>query len=150
MPNTYTQLYYHAVFSTKNRFPFIDESVEKRMYPYFRGIAEGIGCALVTGNGAADHVHLLMRAPARLSVSSMLQSMKADSSKWVHDTFEHLSKFEWQVGYSAFSVSSSAVEKVREYIRNQKKHHAKVSFHDELRRLLEEHGIEYDERYLWD
>jgi REP element-mobilizing transposase RayT len=150
MPNTYTQLYYHAVFSTKGRFPFINAPLEERLYPYFYGTAKAIGYRLLIGGGMADHVHLLLKSPARLSVSSMLQSAKGDSSKWVHQTFAELSAFEWQVGYAAFSVSASGVLKVEEYIRNQKNHHQKVSFQDELRALLHEHGIKYDERYLWD
>jgi len=150
MPNTYTQLYYHAVFSTKYRKPSITPHLEERLYPYLNGIARGIGCTLIIGNGIEDHVHLLLRAPARLSVSSILKSLKGDSSRWVHETFASLKNFEWQVGYGAFSVSTSGVGNVKRYISNQKPHHGRKTFKQEFVGLLEKHGVEYDERYLWD
>ena len=79
----------------------------------------------------------------------MLRKIKANSSKWVNESKPGVYKFGWQDGYSAFSVSKSQVDPVREYIRNQKQHHATRDFKSELRGLLEKHGVEFDERYIW-
>ena len=58
--------------------------------------------------------------------------------------------FQWQAGYAGFSVSQSNVEEVTKYIENQAEHHRKMTFQDELRALFRRHGIEFDERYVWD
>jgi hypothetical protein len=58
--------------------------------------------------------------------------------------------FSWQDGYSAFTVSASQVEAVRQYIRDQKNHHRERDCKSELLALLEKHGVEYDEQHLWD
>lgn len=79
-----------------------------------------------------------------------LQTIKGNSSKWINERSDRLSRFAWQVGYGAFSVSASQVDTVRRYICMQKQHHQKTSFREEIVLLLEKHGIDYDERYLWD
>ena len=83
-----------------------------------------------------------------MSLSDALRDLKANSTNWVHETFPHLRDFYWQDGYAAFSVSPSVLPKVVAYVRNQQEHHKKVSFEEELKQLLERHGIEYDDRYL--
>jgi len=77
-----------------------------------------------------------------------MRDLKANSTNWIHETFRQLRAFYWQDGYSAFSVSPSALQNVVKYVKNQQEHHRKVSFEEELKRLLDSHGIEYDERYL--
>jgi REP element-mobilizing transposase RayT len=79
----------------------------------------------------------------------MLGRIKAKSSKWANEERMKMRKFGWQDGYAAFSVSESQVEPVRGYIQNQENHHRRCVFQDELRALLDKHGIEYEERYLW-
>jgi hypothetical protein len=76
--------------------------------------------------------------------------VKANSSRWVHDTFPDRSGFAWQAGYGAFAVSISMVDRVRGYIANQGEHHRRRTFQDEFREFLKAHGIEWDERYVWD
>lgn len=66
------------------------------------------------------------------------------------DTFPNMSKFAWQDGYGAFSVSKSALGRLTNYIENQRVHHRTTTFQEEFIALLERHEIEYDERYLWD
>ena len=82
--------------------------------------------------------------------SDIAKWVKFDSSKWIHEEFANLGSFAWQDGFGAFTVSRSKVPDVIEYIKNQREHHAKESFEDEYRRLMELHGIEYDPRYLLD
>jgi REP element-mobilizing transposase RayT len=150
MAGTYTKLYYHIVFSTKNRQPFIKESIEDELHKYTAGIIRNIEGSCIEINGADDHVHILAIVPPKISISDALRTIKANSSKWLHENNSRLANFGWQDGYSAFTVSASQVDAVRRYIRDQKTHHRQRDFKTELLELLDKHGVEYDERYLWD
>jgi len=79
----------------------------------------------------------------------MVKIIKSKSSKWLNDQPKRPGRFEWQRGYAAFTVSVSQLESVQTYVRNQEQHHRRKTFQDELRLLLEKHGVVYDERYLW-
>jgi putative transposase len=150
MAGTYTKLYYHVVFSTKHRKRFITDQLEDELHKYICGIIRGIGGQAIEVNGTPDHVHILATIPPTVSISDALRTIKANSSKWVHETAPNVAAFAWQDGYSAFTVSASQIEAVRQYIRDQKDHHCERDFKAELLALLQKHGIEYDERYLWD
>ncbi len=78
----------------------------------------------------------------------VVRNLKAGSSRWVHDTFPDVRDFRWQTGYGAFTVSHSSIDVVKAYIANQREHHEKMSFRDELRRLLQKHEVAFDEEYL--
>lgn len=97
-----------------------------------------------------DHVHLVIRLKAIHSVATMVKTIKSKSSKWLNTQPKSPGRFEWQRGYAAFSVSASQLDKVRRYVRNQEQHHRRTTIQEELRALLDKHGLEYDERYLWD
>jgi REP element-mobilizing transposase RayT len=97
-----------------------------------------------------DHVHLYTSLPSTISIAKLVNSVKSNSSRWVHETFPNRRGFAWQKGYGAFSVSKSSESQVLEYIRGQEAHHRKRTFKDEFLTLLERHEIEYDDRYLWD
>jgi putative transposase len=150
MAGTYTNLLYHLVFSTKNRIPLISEALQSDLYEYIGGIIRGEGGTLLEIGGMPDHVHLLVKFKPAKSVSEMLNRIKAKSSKWVNDEKLKVRKFGWQDGYAAFSVSESQVDPVRQYIQGQEAHHMRQSYQDEIRALLARHGVEYEERYLWD
>ena len=148
MPSTFANLLYHIVFSTKNRIPLIQAGLREPLYEYMGGTLRGEGGILLEIGGIADHVHLLAKLKTDIAVAMMIKVVKGKSSKWVNAEKNLEQHFEWQEGYGAFSVSASHVERVRQYIRNQEKHHRRVSFRDELIGLLKRHGISYDERYL--
>jgi REP element-mobilizing transposase RayT len=150
MAGTYTNLLYHLVFSTKNRIPRISAELQSDLYEYIGGIIRGEGGTLLEIGGMPDHVHLLVKFKPTKSVSEMLNRIKAKSSKWVNEEKLKMRKFGWQDGYAAFSVSESQVDPVRQYIQGQEAHHRRQSYQDELRALLARHGVEYEERYLWD
>lgn len=150
MPNTYTNLLYHVVFSTKHRELTIKQDFQQDLYAYIGGIVRGEGGMLLEIGGMPDHVHLLIKLKPSIALSQILQHIKGNSSKWLNEEKIEQQNFHWQEGFSAFTVSESQVEHVRHYIRNQEEHHRKLSFQDELRALLIKHGIEFDERYLWD
>ncbi len=150
MPSAYTQNFYHAVFSTKSRIEWIKPEIEERLHPFFGGIAKDLRCQSLPINGTADHVHLLLRYPADLSHSVMLQNLKGRSSKWIHETFPHLAAFAWQEGYGGFTVSKSMVDAVEAYIRGQKEHHKRQDFKTEFLELLRKHEIDFDPETIFD
>ena len=85
-----------------------------------------------------------------ISIAELLEEIKKTSSAWIKTQDPALGEFYWQNGYGAFSVSPSKAGSVKQYIAGQEEHHRKLSFQDEFRGFLERHGIEYDERYVWD
>ncbi len=149
MPHSYTSITVHVVFSTKDRKPHLDTALEERLYPYLGGILRELGGKLLAVNGVEDHIHLLAAMKVMTSIAEIVGKVKGSSSKWIHETFPDRSRFEWQRGYAAFSVSESQVSRVATYIDRQKIHHQKFSFRDEFLRLLQGHGISPDEKYLW-
>jgi REP element-mobilizing transposase RayT len=145
MPSTWTQNFYHAVFSTKNRLNLITPDLETRLHPFIAGILKDLRCQPIAVNGTTDHVHLLTRYPSDLSHSDMLRHIKSRSSKWVHETFPDAHRFEWQEGYGGFTVSRSMLDTAEAYIQRQKAHHATQDFRTEFLELLRRHGVEFDE-----
>ena len=150
MPGTYSQILLHVVFSTKGREPWITPDLAGRLYPYMGGIVRAEKGALYDIGGAPDHVHLYLRWRPDGAMSDLMRTVKARSSKWVHDTLPAHGQFAWQEGYSVFSVSKSQEEAVKKYIAGQAAHHAKEDFRSELLRMLQAHGVEFDEQYVFD
>ena len=148
MPQSLSRVLVHLVFSTKNREPFLTPDVRDRTFAYLGGALSQLGCTPVLVGGVADHIHALFVLAKTLAVSRAVEEVKKESSKWakrhVHPAFY------WQSGYGAFSVSPSNADAVREYIRTQEEHHRGRTFQDEFRELLRRHGVEWDERYVWD
>ena len=150
MPQSYTCLHYHFVFSTRHRLPVISPNIKTRLWEYLGGIVKGAGGIPIQIGGMEDHVHLSVTLPQEQSVMSFMRDLKAASSGWVHDTFPEVKDFWWQKGYGAFTVSHSGLEDVKDYIVKQEKHHKTMSFQDEFRLYLQRHGIAFDEKYLWE
>jgi REP element-mobilizing transposase RayT len=148
VPQSLARVLVHLVFSTKHRAPLIAPAHRERVFDYLGGILASLDCPPVRVGGTADHVHLLFALAKTLPVSKVVEEVKKESSKWakghVHPDFY------WQSGYGAFSVSPSNADAVRAYIETQEEHHRGRSFQDELRELLKRHGVEWDERYVWD
>lgn len=141
MPGAWTQNFYHVVFSTKRRAPWIDAELEPRLYGFLNGIARDLSCEVLALNGMPDHVHLVVRYPGDLSHADLVRHLKARSSRWIHETLPALRDFAWQEGYGGFTVSRSALTQVVEYVRRQKEHHARMTFEEEFMAILEKHGI---------
>jgi REP element-mobilizing transposase RayT len=150
MASTLTNLLYHIVFSTKHRHPIITKAIRDDLYAYIGGIVRGEGGVLLEIGGMPDHVHLVVRFRAEPSVATMLRKIKSKSSQWLNAKPNRPGRFQWQVGYGAFTVSASQLAKVRNYVRNQEQHNRRATFQDEFRQLLMRNGIEYNERYIWD
>ena len=149
MPNTYTNLLFHIVYSTKYRKPLIKPDWQDDLYGYMGGIIRDEKGTLLTAGGMPDHIHLFAKLPPTMAVSDMLRLIKANSSKWAGERDE-VRYFEWQAGYAAFSVSESQAGRVRDYVRSQIAHHRIRTFKEEYVALLRKHKIEFDERYVFD
>jgi REP element-mobilizing transposase RayT len=150
MATTYTNLLFHIVYSTKYRKDIITSDVQGRLYEYIGGIIRDQQGIVLEIGGMPDHVHILAKLSSTLAISDVLRITKANSSKWFNATFTPKTPFAWQRGFGGFSVSTSHVDCVREYIRNQSEHHTEQSFKDEFRRLLIRHGIQFEEKYLFE
>jgi putative transposase len=147
MPSSYIASYFHLVFSTKDRLRLILPEWEQRLYAYMGGIIKGLDAVPLKINGIEDHSHVLASLRSKHRLDYFLRDLKGESSLWVHREITPV--FEWQKGYSAFSVSPTAVEDVKRYIENQKEHHRRVDFKTEYVDLLTKAGIEFEEKYLW-
>jgi REP element-mobilizing transposase RayT len=147
MAHTYTNLLTHALFSTKDRRPIIKPEIKSDLYVYMGGIITNLGGKPVLINGPKDHVHVLFVLPARVSLSELMEKLKANSSKWAARRWPAL-RFSWQTGYTAFSVSQSKLAEVKAYISRQQEHHRKRTYQEEVVALLKKHGIEFDSRFV--
>ena len=149
MAHTYSSLFFHVVWSTKDRMPIIKPLFRKRLFDYMGAIIKNDKGFLISIGGMPDHVHLLIKVSTQCSISDLIRKVKANSSKFINQIYPEV-KFGWQSGYGAFSVSSSRINMVQNYILNQEDHHKVHSFEDEFRKLLEKHDIKYDNRFLFD
>jgi putative transposase len=121
---------------------------EIRLHDYIGGIVRSLSGISLELNGTEDHLHLLAKLRPDKAISDVLRDLKSNATGWMHDVFPSLRNFSWQRGYGAFTVSQSNVEELRGYIRRQKEHHRKMSFRDELIKILKANCIKYDERYV--
>ncbi|MCB0761889.1 MAG: IS200/IS605 family transposase [Flavobacteriales bacterium] len=150
MPKTISECYTHIVFSTKNRRPVIEPSIQKSLYSYIAGICSNQKCHLITIGGIQDHIHLLCQISNTSSVSSLVKHVKVNSTLWLKSKGSEYRAFQWQRGYASFSVSKKDLKKLTTYIENQQAHHAKVTFQTEYLRFLQEYSVDYVEPYIWD
>jgi putative transposase len=131
MPTSHVQIIVHIIFGTKGRFKCLNDTI----HPYIAGIIKNANGLPIMINGTEDHVHILAYLPKDLSIAVFVQKIKSGSSKWFPDPL-----MKWQVGYAAFSVSATRTDKVKEYIQNQKEHHRKQDFAEEMKKYLDETG----------
>jgi REP element-mobilizing transposase RayT len=151
MSQSLSVVYIHLIFSTKNRIPYFkDTNLKNDTYSYLGGVSKNLECSPLIIGGTDDHVHLLCRLGRTISVAKWVRELKRVSNGWVKQNARGMKDFAWQSGYGAFSVSASNIDRVREYISGQEKHHQKMSFQDEFRTLLRKHGVEWNEQYVWD
>lgn len=150
MPQSLAKNAIHLIFSTKERRPSLNDKVRPDLHAYMATVLKNMECPALLINSVEDHVHVLFLLHRTVALSTAVGDLKKSSSKWLKTQASHLEAFTWQAGFGAFSVSESNIPTVRKYIENQQEHHREVSFQDELRVFLEKHGVDYDERYLWD
>jgi REP element-mobilizing transposase RayT len=140
----------HLIYSTKYRTPCLQAPIRPALYAYQAGILQNWDSPALLIGGVADHVHILFLLSKSHALIKLVEEVKRGSSKWLKTQGPEFREFHWQNGYGAFSVSPSNVEAVKTYIQNQEEHHRQVTFQEEFREFLKRHGVEFDERYVWD
>jgi REP element-mobilizing transposase RayT len=146
MAHSYANNLVHCVFSTQERRNLIAVDLQPRLWAYVIGVSKNHGIEALATGGTANHAHTLIALPANMALSKAIQTIKANSSRWVR---EHGIEFAWQEGYGAFSVSASQAPAVKAYIHNQAEHHKKRSFEDEFLALLKKSGVPYDPKFVF-
>ncbi len=149
MANTYTQIHIQAIFAVQNRQCLIQKGWEDELYKYITAIIQNYDHKLLQINGMPDHLHVFFGMRPTQSISSLMQKVKGDSSKWINEKGVLRHRFSWQEGYGAFSYAKSQVPSVIRYIQNQEQHHKKKTFIEEYINFLNAFEIEYDERYIF-
>ena len=149
MANTYHQIYLQTVFAVKYRKAIIDKVWSSQLYAVIGNLINETGCKTIIVNGVEDHVHCLIGLKPVVSVSELMKTVKAKSSKYINDHTLTPGRFEWQQGYGVFSYGQSQVDKVYKYIQNQEAHHKKQTFRDEYLEFLKKFKIDYDEKYIF-
>jgi putative transposase len=141
MPHSFSKIWVHGIWTTKNRHPMIHHTIETKIYQLLKNEFENLKCAVQAINGIEDHVHCLFRMNSRIALSDIFQFVKGGTSHTINHEEITVDKFSWQTGFGAFSVSESQLKKVSSYIANQKIHHKKITFEEEYNELLKLHGL---------
>jgi putative transposase len=149
MANTYTQLYIQFVFAVQNRVSLIQPEWEDELYKYITGIVKNHRHKMIAINGMPDHLHVFIGFNTHQTISDLMRIVKGESSEWINKKQFVKGRFSWQEGYGAFSYSRSQMDRVYNYVMNQKKHHEKQPFLEEYELLLENFGVVYDKRYIF-
>ncbi len=152
MPQSLAKILIHLVYSTKNREPWLaNAELRTQLYAYKATILrDKVDSPALAIGGVEDHVHILLLLSRKFAIKDVVEEAKTETTKWIKKQGIQYADFHWQAGYGAFSVSESNVPRVKQYIAQQAHHHARQSYQDEFRELCRRHGIEIDERYVWD
>ena len=149
MANSYHQIYLQTVFAVKYRNAALHKSWRPKLQGVIGNLINETGCKTIIVNGVEDHMHCFLGLRPIVSVSELMKTVKAKSSKYINDHSLTLERFEWQEGYGAFSYRQRDVDQIYNYVKNQEAHHQKQSFKDEYLDLLKEFEIGYDEQYIF-
>jgi putative transposase len=151
MPQSLAKILIHTIFSTKDRRPFLkDQELRGELHHYLGGVLNHLGCQPIIVGGVEDHVHVLCDLGRTCEPAAMVKELKRASSLWLKTKGPQFHDFAWQSGYGMFSLDSTQVESIRQYIAGQEEHHRQVLFQDELREFLRKNDVPFDERYVWD
>jgi len=147
--STYTQIIYQIVFSTKHREKSLKTNNRKELFKYVSGILKNKDCHLYQIGGVSDHIHIVTHLHPSIALSDLVKDIKLASSKFIKFQKIFSAFTGWQEGYAAFTYSIDAKDNLIKYVQNQEAHHRKVTFIEELKKLLKQHKVEYDEKYLF-
>ncbi|OQB64326.1 MAG: Transposase IS200 like protein [Bacteroidetes bacterium ADurb.Bin141] len=150
MANTYTQLYFHVVFSPKGRANLISAKWKEELYKYITGIITNKNQKLIAINGMPDHIHLLVGTKPDCSLSDLIRDVKANSSRFINEKKWIQGKFEWQQGFGAFTLGHSQLDTIINYIRNQEEHHKTKSFREEYIEFLKRYEIDFKTEFIFE
>ena len=149
MANTYHQIYLQTVYAVKYRQAVLDKTWRSKVQGVIGNLINETGCKTIIVNGVEDHVHCFLGLRPAVSVSELMKTVKAKSSKYINDHKMTKERFKWQEGYGVFSYRQRDVDQIYKYIQNQEEHHQKHSFREEYQDLLKEFEIGYEEQYIF-
>lgn len=132
------RLYLHLVWGTWDRLPLITPEIERPLYRCIQKEAKAQKCKVLALNGTADHTHLLVSFPTTITIATLVKQVKGVSSRFVNDRLSPATEFKWQGFYGAFTVSRWDEDKVKQYIKRQKEHHAVDDLWPEWEEMVEE------------
>jgi len=142
MSHSLLKIWIHGIFGTKDRTALIKNSFEAQLHKHIKEKLEGdLDCKVRAINGTEDHVHILFLLSPNFSLKDIFQNVKGESSHWINSSDFMKYKFAWQTGYGAFSVSESMIKEVEKYIANQKEHHKKMTYEEEIELLIKKYGL---------
>ena len=150
MSQSLCKIFLHIIFGTKNREPYIDDTICGELCSYLTTVLKNLDCDVIAINAPKNHIHTLCELSKDITIPSLIEKMKTTTSRWIKTKGLKFRNFHWQGGYGVFSVSPSLIESAKKYIFNQQEHHRKKTFQDEFRQFLKKYGVKYDEKYVWD
>ncbi len=150
MADTYSKLYFHIIFAVRGREFLISKKWNDELYKYISGVVSNHEQMLLLANGMPDHIHLLISTSPNCNLSYLVRDIKTSSTKWINNRRLVKGKFTWQNGYGAFTVGHAQLSIIKNYIKNQEKHHSKLSFKEEYKLFLDSNNIKYKPEYLFD
>jgi len=146
MSHTYSNIWMHYIWSTKNHVPIISKTLIHCLIEHYKAkYPKGGDIYVDTANGVSDHFHLLVGQEPLMSASKVANQIKGESSHWINSNDFIPDKFAWQEGFSVFSVSYSQIQKIRNYTYKQEEHHRNITFDEEYKKLLKANDIDLDE-----
>jgi len=141
MPHSFNKIWIHAIWSTKEREPVITPTIETELFDFMQTQFRELGCPVRIINGVTDHVHCLFLLNPQKSIAEVIKQIKGSSSHYINQQDKSPTKFAWQTGYAAYSVSESVLQRVFQYIANQKEHHRKKPFIQEYEEFMKLNGL---------
>ena len=147
--SSYRQIIYHIVFATKYREPILVEAHLPKLYNYIFGVIKQKNCLLYRIGGRPDHIHILTDLHPSIALADFVKDIKLSSSLFMKESGLFPLFSYWQEGYGAFTHSLKEKARLIHYIKNQREHHLGIDLVDEYKTLLHEHGVPFDERYLF-
>lgn len=149
MANTYTQIFIHIVFAVNGRQNLVSKAHKEELHKYITGIISKKKQKLIAINSMPDHLHVFIGIKPDITISSLVRDIKNNSSRFVNKKKWIMGKFNWQIGFGAFSYGQSQIDRVVQYIQNQEKHHLKRTFKEEYIGLLKKFNVDYNNKFLF-
>lgn len=149
MANTYHQIYLQLIFAVKYRESLLNKAWRSKVQAVIGNLINETGCKTIIVNGVEDHMHCFVGLKPAVSISELMKTVKAKSSKYINDHSLTSNRFEWQEGYGVFSYRQRDVDQIFNYVKHQEAHHQKQTFRDEYLELLKEFEVGYDEHFVF-
>jgi len=150
MANTYSQSYFHLIFSPKNRQALIQKTWKNDLEKYITGIIQNNKHKLLAIGSMPDHIHIFIGYNLNHRIPDLVEEIKTSTNKWINNNRLSKFKFEWQKGYGAFTHSHSQLDVIIKYVLTQEKHHKKRTFKNEYLEILKRNDSKYNDDYLFD